>query len=165
MAQNPTKSLIFTFIGIAIFLFVTRPDFMGGLMAVLFVLLWLPYTLVNGILSRKQWRIWLMKLACWLMAFGILYAMHHVYNENARAFAQKVVDDLHIYHAQNGHYPKTETWKAQQNQPIPYRLRYFCLDDCQKNQRPPLVEYSSSVSPFDLYVYDFEKKEWEFRPD
>ncbi|UOP06784.1 hypothetical protein [Alysiella crassa] len=161
MDKNSMMLIVNTLIGIAIFLFLASPEIGGGFFAVLFVLIWLPYTLFDGIRSRKQARIFWIKLACWLVAFAVSYGMHHVYNHNARIHAQKIADDLNAYHAKHGHYPEHNAYNA----PRKYHLRYICFEECVKNQNLPILIYSSSLSPFDRYNYDFKNKTWEHKPD
>ncbi|ULJ61292.1 hypothetical protein [Wielerella bovis] len=161
MDKNNKISMIKTWIGIAIFLFLTAPEILGGAFAVMFILIWLLYSLLDGIRSRKQARIFGVKLACWLVAFAISYGMHHIYNHNARIHAQKIADDLDAYRAKHGHYPEHNAYNA----PRQYHLRYICFEECVKNQNSPILIYSSSLIVFDRYSYDFKNKTWEHKPD
>lgn len=152
-------SIIKTLIGIAIFLFLTHPNALGGALAIVFIFAWLIDVLVG---SKKQSpEIGWIKVACWLVAFAVSCGMHYAHNHNARIFAQKIADDLDTYRAKYGHYPEHNAYNA----PRKYHLRYICFEDCVKNQNLPILIYSSSFSLFDRYRYDFKNKTWEDMPD
>lgn len=164
MPDIPKKPIVYTLIGIAAFLFIAQPHLFGGSTAILFLLFWLPYTLIGGWCSRKQPKIWVIKLLCWLAAFAALSAIHYAYNREARIYAQKMVDDIISYRAKHGRYPTQESWNAQHRQNS-YSLRYLCGKECANNRMPPIVLYPSSLSPFDRYDYDFEKQTWQRHND
>lgn len=159
MDKNGMISIIKTLIGIAIFLFFTHPNALGGAFAIIFVFAWL----VDELIGRKKQspKLGRIKVACWLVAFAVSCGMHYVYNHNARIHAQKIADDLDAYRTKHGHYPEHNAYNA----PRQYHLRYICFEECVKNQNLPILIYSSSLSPFSRYGYDFKNKTWEHKPD
>ncbi|XXQ69111.1 hypothetical protein ACKLNO_04410 [Neisseriaceae bacterium B1] len=154
------KTLFF----IGLMLFLSAPMVGGSGLGFLWLFGWVIYAPTNLIFSKKTDKTWGKQCVLWQIGFALMFAHHQYYQHNLRQYANQITTELHHFYAQNERYPTMQEWKTQ-HPTTSYHLHYICLGECEKNQRSPILIYSSAINVFDRYSYDFNQKSWEHKPD
>ena len=135
--------------------------------AALFALLALPFVLFY-ILARLVFLL-LRKRA--LGQLGVTFALiavscllvatvHLVRYKEARQMGEEIVQKIRAYKEMHGVYPGSSREFGIPPEQLKSRRVYYSLGDGE-----PVLFYSSTLMPFDIYWYNFGQSAWEYRPD
>ncbi|ULJ59786.1 hypothetical protein [Wielerella bovis] len=119
---------------------------------------------VSAARKKSLWISQIIKTLLWLTAFIGVYMWHNYHASERLAQANQIAQQIQRFQATHHRYPnQSELFGNQQKYTEQQRIIIYLPPE---KQRPyPLLAYRSTTNPFDKYVYDFEKQEWQFRPD
>lgn len=128
------------------------------LLPVLFV--WLCLSLWHMASRRDGRGTQGMKLLLWAVTLAAMAGVMQHHDKAARASANAALQTLMQHHAQHGAYPE-DLRAAGWTDANAWHIRY----GPPQNSPGPLLYYPAPANPFDKYIYNFSRAEWQLRLD
>ncbi len=131
------------------------------LLAMPFVAIWVIVTLVLMVRRPRERQMRLALLAIWGIAIAVPLTVHVYLAYAVRAQANTLVAAIESYRSQQGRWPATLATLGFDDTAIQQRWRLWY--HAEKNV--PALYYRATLTLFDLYEYDFERREWRLLLD
>lgn len=121
---------------------------------------WLTYS-AYVIVRRPYARLaQIICLVIWILAMGLVAAIHYVWHESARRDANQIVEAIESYSAAYSHCPRALETLGIKHEQLVARLGenagYTCID------KKPRFFYVATFTIFDTFAYDFDEGVWEY---
>jgi low temperature requirement protein LtrA len=126
----------------------------GLVFVVMFLVFWLPYSLIVLIRSPEKRTVQARKIGIWLLMISTVLAIHLVRHVYARTYAESVVVKIEQFHKLHGRYPNDADEIGVNRAEIRERL------GLSHYSSQPIFYYANTAVAFHLWSYDFEKREW-----
>ncbi len=134
-------------------------------MLIAFLIFLIPLSLYSAFIMYKkkdERKLRATKLAIWAVAIAVILATHYNRHINTRMVANAIVASIEKYKSDTGDYPDNLEIIGVSNQHLRKQLGRFRYN--YRNGKASLF-YRVTYIIYDTYSYDFEQKEWQYRPD
>jgi hypothetical protein len=145
-------------------LFCAQP--MLGFVAILLaipVAIWMIFQLVYAIGHPGSGKNRALRVGVWLLAYALVFGIHAIQENAIRQRADAIVAKIETYQARHKTCPPTLEAIGESRESLSAALGRRSLYACVENA--PYLVYTAPASGFDMYLYDFERKTWDYRPD
>lgn len=151
-------------IGAALFGFLGARSGAGFLLALaaFFLVPWVLYGLLVIWRKPERRQIQLGKISIWLLVVVIVGGVQWSRHAAARQDAERVAHAVLRYSQERGAWPAQLSDAGVDEAPL--KKRWMLGYDLRERGQPFLF-YANTFSPFQPYVYDFDTREWDLRPD
>lgn len=160
--SSPKRKFIVTFISATVFSLVLCQRH-AGFLIIFFVipfLIWLFYSFYIAIKNPilKSWII--SRIVTWCVAFLLVFIVHLHYHQATREYANKVAALILQYKENHGTYPIDLEQLGIEKSEL---RRNLGMGRYSLNESKPSLFYGVTYIAFDVYVYNFESKSWEYQ--
>lgn len=130
---------------------------------ILMNLVLIPYRLYRLLRFPHERKLHLARILIWLATIAIIFTVHSVRDSIHRENANAILAQVDTYAAEHGHCPASIKDMGISEKEFSDKLGRPSLYQCEGNE--PVIIYTSSLSLFDRWVYDYKRRSWRFQPD
>ncbi|MDR0673275.1 MAG: hypothetical protein LBF93_06385 [Zoogloeaceae bacterium] len=125
------------------------------------VAIWMIFQIVHAVGHPGTGKNCALRIGVWILAFALVYGINVARDNALRQRADRIVAKIEAYQVQHGTCPTLEAI-GESRESLREALGHSTIYACEKNA--PRFSYPVPYIIYDRYLYDFERKTWNYQP-